>query len=109
LLIAAAQCLVTLEAKVTCLEGTTPVTETIFQELIGRGANVMAQDNDGNTLHHLGALNGKESFYEPLKEVIAKARLLHQPNHGGETAFHYSLRGGSFRIVDFFFDIGAFN
>ncbi|KAF4760935.1 hypothetical protein HAV15_006848 [Penicillium sp. str.  len=99
----------TLNTKVDFIEAGTTITKTIFQELIDRGANSMAQDNDGNTiLHHLKSFRADSELFKILKEVIIKnPGLLNQPNKNGETIFHRILILKDFDLIDDLLELGA--
>ncbi|KAJ5208065.1 hypothetical protein N7449_002444 [Penicillium cf. viridicatum] len=109
LLLAASQSQNTLNTKVDFIEAGTTITKTIFQELIDRAANAMAQDNDGNTiLHHLESFGADSEFFKTLKEVIIKnPGLLNQPNKKGETFFHRILISEDFDLIDDLLELGA--
>ncbi|KAJ5535052.1 hypothetical protein N7527_001306 [Penicillium freii] len=109
LLLAASQSQETLDTKVDFIEAGTTVTKTIFQELIDRGANAMAQDNDGNTiLHHLESFSADSELFKTLKEVIMKnPGLLNQPNKKGETFFHRILIFEDFDLIDDLLELGV--
>ncbi|KAJ5435417.1 hypothetical protein N7445_006302 [Penicillium cf. griseofulvum] len=94
------------------LRGRSSITNPTFRELIDRGADVMAQYNDGNTiLHHIRPPRVPFGFIVPLtvdsellktlKEVIIRnPGLLHQRDRKGETFFHRILLLGDFNIID---------
>ncbi|CRL25027.1 Ankyrin repeat-containing domain [Penicillium camemberti] len=109
LLLAASQSLNTLNTKVDFIQAGTTITKTIFQELIDRGANAMAQDNDGNTiLHHLESFGVDSELFKTLKGVIIKnPGLLNQPNKKGETFFHRILILEDFDLIDDLLELGA--
>lgn len=109
LLLAASQSENTLNTKVDVIEAGTTITKTIFQELIDRGADVMAQDNDGNTiLHHLESFEADSEFFKTLKEVIIKnPGLLNQRNKKGENFFHRILILEDFDLIDDLLELGA--
>ncbi|KAJ5468748.1 hypothetical protein N7475_006500 [Penicillium sp. IBT 31633x] len=102
LLLAASQNLGTLHTKIKSTEAGKTVTKSVFQELIDRGADLMAQDNDGNTiLHHITCFDFDSELFETLKEIISKTTgLLHQPDSAGNTFFHRVLALRKFSLID---------
>ncbi|KAJ5432500.1 uncharacterized protein N7458_011656 [Penicillium daleae] len=80
-----------------------------FPELINRGANVMAQDNEGRTiLHHIGNLINVISINEVLRTVMtANPSLINQTDHANETALHYALHDKRLDLVELLLDNGA--
>ncbi|KAJ5889943.1 hypothetical protein N7504_010753 [Penicillium tannophilum] len=70
------------------------VTKTVLQELLDRGADVTAQDNDGRTiLHRIKGLDSKTDASKILKALLNKApSLIHLADRAGDTALHYALR-----------------
>ncbi|KAJ5615350.1 hypothetical protein N7537_000464 [Penicillium hordei] len=109
LLLAASQSQKTLNTRVDSIGAGTTITKTIFQELIDRGANAMAQDNDGNTiLHHLESFRADSELFKTLKEVMIKnPSLLNLPNKKGETFFHRILILEDFDLIDDLLELGA--
>ncbi|KAJ5385402.1 hypothetical protein N7517_003313 [Penicillium concentricum] len=100
------------------IEAGTTIAKTAFQELIDRGADVMAQDNDGNTmLHHLSPPRGffyitplevDSELFTTLKEVIIKnPGLLHQRDRKGDTFFHRTMQLENFDLIDDLLKMGA--
>ncbi|KAJ5771991.1 hypothetical protein N7520_002520 [Penicillium odoratum] len=84
-------------------------TTDCLLELINRGANVMAQDNEGRTiLHHIASLNDATSFIEAIQTALtASASLIHQTDNNNETALHYALRRSLHGSIGFLLDNGA--
>ncbi|OJJ78555.1 uncharacterized protein ASPGLDRAFT_182453 [Aspergillus glaucus CBS 516.65] len=84
-------------------------TKTVFQELIDRGANVMAQDDDGKTILHLiGNFKSDADFIETLRAVIINnPSLTHQTDRAGDTPLHYALRHRAHDYVDLLLENGA--
>ncbi|KAJ5987256.1 hypothetical protein N7451_011621 [Penicillium sp. IBT 35674x] len=80
-----------------------------FEELINRGANVMAQDNKGRTiLHHIGRLISDNSVKRPLKTAIAaNPSLVDQTDEADETALHHALRENRNDLIQFLLENGA--
>jgi ankyrin repeat protein len=80
-----------------------------FAELINRGANVMAQDNEGRTiLHHIGDLITVYSVKEALQTAMtANPSLVHQTDDSNETALHIAIRGKRDGLIQFLLDNGA--
>ncbi|CAI7609372.1 unnamed protein product [Penicillium glandicola] len=109
LLLAASKSHKTLTTKMDSIEAGTTVTKTTLQELIDRGADVMAQDNDGNTiLHHVGRVDVNSNLFKIVKEVIIKSPgLLHQTNQKGDTFFHRTLILENFGLVDDLLEMGV--
>ncbi|CAG8901730.1 unnamed protein product [Penicillium egyptiacum] len=109
LLLAASQSQKTLDTKIDSIEAGTTITKTIFHEFIDRGADAMAQDNDGNTiLHHICSLGVDSELFKTLKGVIIESPgLLNQPNQKGETFFHRTLISEDFDLIDDLLEMGA--
>ncbi|KGO39178.1 hypothetical protein PEXP_046520 [Penicillium expansum] len=109
LLLAASKSCMTLNTKVDFIESGITITKTGFQELIERGADVMAQDNNGNTiLHDIGSVTVDSELFKILKGVMIKnPGLLHKPNKKGETFFHLTLISGKFGLIDDLLEMGA--
>ncbi|CAG8269634.1 unnamed protein product [Penicillium nalgiovense] len=109
LLLAACKSNTTLTTKMHFVEAGTTITRTTLQELVDRGADVMAQDNDGNTiLHHIYLRNMDSELFKTLKEIIIKnPSLLHQPNRNGETFFHRTLVARNLDVIDDLLEMGA--
>ncbi|KAJ5554058.1 hypothetical protein N7513_004017 [Penicillium frequentans] len=84
-------------------------SKNCFEELIIRGANVMAQDNKGKTiLHHIGRLISENSVKKALKTAMAaKPSLVDQTDEAGETALHHALREKRDNLIQFLLDNGA--
>ncbi|KAJ5633076.1 hypothetical protein N7490_009415 [Penicillium lividum] len=84
-------------------------TTDCLLELINRGANVMAQDNEGRTiLHHIGRLIDVSSVKEALQTALtASPSLVHQTDDNNETALHYALRLRIRGLIEFLLDNGA--
>ncbi|KAJ5806582.1 uncharacterized protein N7503_004184 [Penicillium pulvis] len=80
-----------------------------FEELINRGANVLAQDNKGRTiLHHIGRLISENSVKKALKTAMAaNPSLVDQTDEAGETALHHALREKRDNLIQFLLDNGA--
>ncbi|KAJ5904244.1 hypothetical protein N7504_006627 [Penicillium tannophilum] len=80
-----------------------------FEELINRGANVMAQDNKGRTiLHHIGRLISENTVKKALKTAMAaNPSLVDQTDEAGETALHHALREKRDDLIQFLLDNGA--
>lgn len=77
-----------------------------FAELISRGADVMAQDNEGRTiLHHIGRMITASSALRTA--VTANPSLIHLTDNANETALHYSLRDKCPEMIQFLLDNGA--
>ncbi|KAJ5355479.1 uncharacterized protein N7496_012691 [Penicillium cataractarum] len=77
-----------------------------FAELISRGADVMAQDNEGRTiLHHIGRRIIVSSALRTA--VTANPSLIHLADDANETALHYALRDKCPEMIQFLLDNGA--
>jgi ankyrin repeat protein len=110
LLLAAAQSKITLTTEIQCLNGEKTVTKTVFQEFVDRGANILAQDNDGkNILHHVWKQPDMTDVFEPMMPIIPSfPSLIQQRDHTGDTPMHYALRFGGFgKHLEFFIENGA--
>lgn len=110
LLLATAQSKITLTAEIQCLKGGETVTKTVFQEFVDRGANILAQDDDGKTiLHHVWKQSGTTDVFEAMMPIISSfPSLIQQHDHTGNTPMHYALRHGGLRKhLEFFIENGA--
>ncbi|KAJ5162768.1 uncharacterized protein N7500_004598 [Penicillium coprophilum] len=119
LLLAASQSAHALHEKMDFVEGGTTIAKTIFQELIDRGADVMAQDNDGNTiLHHICPPRGSFLYIIPLWEdsdlletlyevVMKNPGLVHLRDRKGESIFHRTLALENFDLIDPLLQLGV--
>ncbi|KAJ5701489.1 hypothetical protein N7488_009037 [Penicillium malachiteum] len=85
-----------------------PNSMNFFQELINRGANALAQDNEGRTiLHHIGR-HTEETDREILLNIMkANPSLVNMTDNANETALHCALREHSFELVELFLENGA--
>lgn len=109
LLLAASKNHETLSTKIDCMQEQGLVTKILLQELIDRGADVTAEDNDGKTiLHHIGEFKSKAHFAETLKTVITNnPSLIHHPDRAGDTPLHYALRLHAFEYINLLLENGA--
>ncbi|KAJ5635238.1 ankyrin 2-3/unc44 [Penicillium longicatenatum] len=75
--------------------------KTVFQELLDRGADVTAQDNDGKTiLHRIKGLDSRTEIFKILKALLKKTpSLIHLADRDGETALHHALQQTSLSYV----------
>ena len=110
LLLAAAQSKTTLTADIQCLKGDETVTKTVFQEFVDRGANILAQDNEGkNIIHHTWKQAGTTDVFEAMMPILPSfPSLIQQRDHTGNTPMHYALRSDGFsKHLEFFIENGA--
>ncbi|KAJ6024580.1 hypothetical protein N7540_005377 [Penicillium herquei] len=85
-----------------------PNSNRWFQELINRGANALAQDNEGRTvLHHVGRHTKKTDLDILQATMKANPSLVNITDNANETALHYALRENFFELVECFLDNGA--
>jgi ankyrin repeat protein len=92
------------------IETTPGITKTVIEELIQRGADVMAQDNMGKgILHYMTQFTGpKLDIIEAAKAIIKKTpSLIHQIDKAGDTPLHYALRRGTVVSIDLLLEHGA--
>lgn len=80
------------------IEVTPGISKTVTAELIGRGADIMAQDNMGKgILHYMTNFTGpKFDIIEATENIIRNtSSLIHQVDKAGDTPLHYALRRGT--------------
>ena len=70
----------------------------VVQELVARGANLEATDNDGKTPLHLACLNG---HLDVVQELVARGAGLFVTADDGKTAFDYAFDRGHNNVVDY--------
>ncbi|KAJ5953528.1 hypothetical protein N7454_000424 [Penicillium verhagenii] len=91
--------------------GSNPKTNSIncFQELVNRGANVLAQDIEGKTiLHHIRTEIHADIDISMLQNILeANPSLVNMTDNANETALHYALRADSHFLINFLLDNGA--
>lgn len=110
LLLAAAQSKTTLTAEIQCPKGYETVTKSVFQEFVDRGANILAQDNEGkNILHHVWRIPGTTDVFKAMMPIIPSfPSLIQQRDHTGNTPMHYALHSGGLREhLEFLIENGA--
>ncbi|EED14566.1 ankyrin repeat-containing protein, putative [Talaromyces stipitatus ATCC 10500] len=75
-----------------------------FQDLLARGADFTARDQEGRTIvHNLMKHEPEETTYECLKALFNQyPNLVHMPDKAGDTPLHYVLKSQEPHLSDYF-------
>ncbi|CAK4227616.1 unnamed protein product, partial [Aphanomyces euteiches] len=77
---------------------------TLVHDLLVYGADVNAQDNDGNTPLHITTKNG---YVTTVKELLSHKADVRIPNMNGWTPLHFASSEGNLDAVKLLMDAGA--
>lgn len=110
LLLAASKSRKILHTRLDNLQGQEGQGKLIIDELVDRGANIAAQDNEGKTiLHHIFHRTERTDIHvEVVRSIIRrKQNLIHVRDQAGNTPLHYALKAHSIHYINLAIESGA--